>query len=119
MKLANRRALVAIVALHSGVCPKQREPVLVILHLLNGDLPALDGVAIRTIRSHFSLVYIGVAILAVLSGIGKNRFHMALRAFHLFVHTPQRILRFVVIELGNGLDGLPGCGRVAVFTRDR
>src|SRR2546429_850785 len=44
---------------------------------------------------------------------------MALRALHFFVHASQGIFCFVVIELGNRLDGPPGCRGVAVLARDR
>lgn len=108
-----------IFTLHGSVRSQQRKAVLVIPHLLHGNIPSLHRVAIRTVSAHFSLVNIRVAVLAILPHIRKNRFHMALRALHLFVHAPQRILGFVVIELGNGLDGSPGRSRVAVFARNR
>ena len=90
-----------------------------IFHLLNGNFPTLDRVAIRAIRAHFSLMDVRVAVLAILAYIRENRFHMALRAFHFFVHASQRILRFVVVELGNGLDRLPCRRRMTVLARNR
>jgi hypothetical protein len=60
-----------------------------------------------------------MAILAILPHVREDRLHMALRALHPLVHAAQRIFCFVVIELGNGLDGPPGRGRMAVFTRNR
>jgi hypothetical protein len=84
--LAYRRAFVAIFALHGGVSPQERKPILVIFHLLDGDIPALNGVALRAVRAHFSLVNVGVAILAILADVGEYRLDMALHALHLFVH---------------------------------
>jgi len=99
LELADRRTLVTILTLHRRMRPQQREPVLVILYLLHGDIPALHRVALRAIRAHLSLVHVGMAILAVLPHIRENRLHMALRALHFFVHAPQR-------------------GRVTVLTRN-
>lgn len=55
LKLSDRRTLMAIFALHSRVRSEQRETILVILHLLHGNLPSLHGVAIRAVRTHFIL----------------------------------------------------------------
>ena len=118
LELADRRTLVTILTLHRRMRPQQREPVLVILYLLHGDIPALHRVALRAIRAHLFLVHVGMAILAVLPHIRENRLHMALRALHFFVHAPQRILRFIVVKLGNSLDGPPSRGRVTVLTRN-
>jgi hypothetical protein len=119
LKLAYRRTLVAIFALHSGVRPQQREAVLVILYLLDGNIPALNRVTLGAVRAHFSLVDVGVAILAILANIGEDRFDVALRALHLFVHAAQRILCLVVIELRDSADGAPTRGAVAVLARNR
>jgi len=118
LELADRRTLVTILTLHRRMRPQQREAVLVILYLLHGDIPALHRVALRAIRAHLSLVHVGMAILAVLPHIRENRLHMALRALHFFVHAPQRILRLIVVKLGNSLDGPPSRGRVTVLTRN-
>jgi len=91
----------------------------VILHLLHGDIPTLHRVTLRAIRAHFSLMDVRVAILAILAYIRENRLHVALRAFHFFVHASQRIFGFIVIEFRNGLDRPPCRGRVTVLARDR
>jgi hypothetical protein len=119
LKLPHCRALVAIFALHGRVCPEQREAVLVILQLLHGYVPALHRVALSAVRAHFSLVHIGVAVLAILSRVRENWLDVALRALHFFVHAAQRILRLVVVEFRNRADGAPGGGVVAVFAGDR
>ena len=108
----------AIIALHRSVGSEQRETILVILHLLHGNLPALHSVAIRAVRAHFILMDVGVAVLAILPHVGEDGFHMALYALHAFVHAPQRISCFVVIELGNCLDGPPSRRGVAVVAGD-
>lgn len=119
LKLANRGALMAIVALRSRVGSEQREAILVILHLLDGNLPSLHRVAVRAVRAHFILMDVGVAVLAVLTYVGEDGSYVTLYALHPFVHAPQWISCFVVIELGNGFDRPPGRRGVAVFAGDR
>ena len=118
LKLSDRRTLMAIVALHSRVRSEQRETILVIFHLLHGNLPSLHRVAVRAVRAHFVLMDVGVAVFAIHAHVGEDGFHMTLNALHSFVLAPQRISCFVVIELGNGLDRPPSCRGVAVFTGD-
>ena len=84
--LTHSRALVAIFALHCRVSTQQRKTILVIFYLLDRDIPALNGVALRAVCSHFSLVNVGVAILAILADVGKDGLAVALHALHFFVH---------------------------------
>lgn len=90
-----------------------------ILHLLDGNGPALHRVALGAIGPHFPLVDVFVAVLAVFPNIGENWLYVALRALHLFVHSPQRILGLVVIELRNRADRPPTRCVMTVFARDR
>ena len=119
LKLADRRTLMTILALHGRVGSQQREAVLVILHLLHGNVPSLHRVALRAVGAHFSLMDVGVAVLAILPHVREHRFHMALCALNFFVHAAQRIFCFVVIELGHCLDGPPARSRMAVLAGDR
>jgi len=119
LKLANRRTFMAILALHGRVGSEQRETILMILHLLHGNLPSLHRVAVRAVRAHFILMDVGVAVFAILTHVGEDGFNVTLYALHSFVHAPQRIPCFVVIKLGNSLDGPPTCRRVAVFAGNR
>jgi hypothetical protein len=41
---------------------------------------------------------------------------MALDAWHLFMHSPERILGLVMIKFGNWPDGPPTCGGVTILT---
>ena len=61
---------------------------------------------------------IGVAVLATLSDIGEDGFHVTLRTSHGLMHAAQWITGLVVIEFGNGADRLPGTRRVAVLAWD-
>ncbi len=110
---------VALIALNGRVRAEKREAVLVILHLLNGDIPAFDGVTLGAIRTQLAAMNIGVAICAIFADIAEYRLAMALLAFHIFVHAAERVAGFVVVELDNSAQGAPGCGGVAVFAGDR
>jgi hypothetical protein len=99
---------VALVALNGGVGAEKREAVLVILHLLNGDVPTFNGVTLSAIRTHLAAMNIGVAARAISADICEYWFAMALRAFHVFVHAAEGIAGFVVVELGYCANGAPG-----------
>lgn len=109
----------AILALHGGVSSQQREAILVIFHLLHGAIPALNGVALRAVRAHFSLVNVGVAVLAILTDVGKDWFAVALDALHFLVHAAKRILGLAVIELRHRADRAPTSRVVTVLARNR
>ena len=119
LKLSNGGALVTVIALHGGVRTQQRKTVLVILHLLDRDVPALHRVTLRAIGPHLALVYVFVAVLTVFPNVGENGLYVTLCALHFFVHSAQRVLRFIVIEFRNGSDRSPGRCRVTVFARNR
>ena len=53
---AGGELLVALIALHGGVRAKQRKTALMILHLLDGNVPSLNRVALRAIGSHLTAV---------------------------------------------------------------
>lgn len=59
-----------------------------------------------------------MTIGAILTDVGENRLNVALNAFHFFVHAPQGIFGFVVIELRDNADRAPAGRGVTIFTRD-
>ena len=118
LKLPHCGTLVTILALRGRVSPEQRKAILVGLYLLDGDVPALNGVTLRTVRPHPSLVDVGMTVLAILPDIRENRLQVAPRALHFFMHTTQRILGVVVVEFRVRLDRAPRCGRVTIFARE-
>jgi hypothetical protein len=97
---------------------QQREAILVILHLLHRDIPSLYRVALLAVRSHLAAMNICVTVRAILAYVRKHGLNVAFDTFHFFVHSAQRIIGLVVIELGYRADGLPTGGRVTVLTRD-
>jgi hypothetical protein len=108
-----------VFALHRGVSSQQRKTILVILHLLDGNIPALNGVALRAVRAHFSLVNVSVAVLAILADVSEYRLDVALRALDFFMHAAKRILGLVVIELRHRADRPPTRSVVTVLTWNR
>ena len=88
LELTGRTALVAGVAIDSGMGASQRESVVVLLHVLNRNLPATNCVALFAISSELALVNIGVAVLATFADIRKNHLHVAGSAGYGRVHTP-------------------------------
>lgn len=105
----------ALLALHDGVRAEQRKPVEVLLDRLDRDLPSENGVALSAVGAELRAVYVGMAIGAVLSNVGKNRLGVASRAGYFFVPAAKRVARGVVVEFRNGADGSPACVRVAIF----
>ena len=69
LELTGRAALVAAVAIDGGMGASQRESVVMLLHVLNRNLPAPNCVALFAISSELALVDIGVAVLATFTHI--------------------------------------------------
>ena len=118
LKFAVGAALVAGITVDGCVGTGQRETIVVLLHIFNGDGPSADGMALLAIGAQLTLVNIGVAVLAALTDVGENHLHVTLDASDAGVHTAQRIARLVVIELRNCPDRLPAIRGMAVLARD-
>jgi len=78
-------------------------------------LPPGHGMTLFAIWAEFAAMNIGVAVGAILAGVGEHRLNVALRARHILVQAAQRITRLVVIEFGDGADRLPSLCRVTVL----
>src|SRR5215469_8203428 len=115
LEFAVSPALVAGVAIDGSVGASQWESIVVLLHILNCDLPSSDGVALFAIGAQLALVDVGMAVLAALTDIRENHLYVAGRAGHRSMHAAQRIPCLVVIELGNGPDRLPPIRGMAVL----
>lgn len=74
------------VTIQRGVSPNQWKTILVLLDLLDGNLPALDGVALLTVGAKLTLMNIGVAVGAFCPHVRKHRFGVTLRTGDLLVH---------------------------------
>src|SRR5690242_16504695 len=84
--LADGCARVTVVALQGSVGADQRESVLVVLNVLNGDVPTLDGVALLATGAHLPAVNVSVTIRTLISDIRKNWLGVALGTGHALVH---------------------------------
>ena len=118
LELAAGGSLVAGIAIYGRMRARQREAVVMLLHLLYRDLPSANRVAPFAVRSQLPLMNVGVAVLAALSNAGEHWLDVALRAGNGRVHSAQGIFRLVVIEFWDGADRLPPVCRVAVLARN-
>ena len=100
-------ALVARFAGERGVRTNQRKAVLVLLYVLDGNLPSLYRVACLALGPHLSAMDIGVAVSAFLSNISEYKFYVTLRACDFGMHPAQRVGCFAVVEIRHSPDRLP------------
>lgn len=115
---AHRPDLVARIAIHHRVRPNQREAVLVLIDVVDGDLPPGIAVARVALRGVPTPVDIGVAILALVVRLGKDQVSVAIRAADFRVQPAQRKSCLAVIKLGNRSNRRPSLRRVAILARD-
>ena len=80
----------------------QRKAILMLIHGVNGNLPAVHPVAEIALNSILSAVQIGMAVLAISADIGEDRIYVALFAAHIDMHAAQGIPGFSVIKFGLG-----------------
>jgi len=80
LELAGRPAFVAEVAIDGSMGACQRKAIIVLLYVLDRNLPAPNCVALLTISSELTLVDIGMAILATFADIRKDHLYVAGRA---------------------------------------
>lgn len=113
--LRSRHALVAGVTLYDCVGAEKRKSLCMLLNLLDGDLPALDRVALLAGSAELPLVDVSMTISALQPNVTEYRFSVTLDAADTLVHATQRIARFIVVELRDAPDWLPAAKRVAVL----
>jgi hypothetical protein len=99
----------AFCAVHSSVRTKQWEAVLVILHLLRGDIPALNRVTLRAVRPKLAAMNVGVAIRTILARVRENWLYV--KSFlvsssmvcseNIDNRGSERFTPLVLIEMGN------------------
>ena len=115
LEFAVRATFVAGIAVDRSVGTRQRKPIVVLLHVLSGDLPSPHRMALLAVRAQLALVNIGMAILTPLSNIRKNHLHVTRGAGDGSVHATQGITRLIVIEFRNRANWLPVARSVAVL----
>jgi hypothetical protein len=117
LKLAVGGAFVARIAIDRRMRSGQRESVIVLLDLLDRNLPTADRMALLAIRSQLPPMNIRMTVLASLSHVGEHRFDVTLDAGDGLVHAAQRVSRLIVIKFRNGADGSPAICRMTVLAR--
>lgn len=106
------------IAGHSGVRSDQGKAILVLLDVLDGYLPAFDGVALFAFGAQLPAMDVSMAVSAGVADIGKDHFGVALGAGgQRCVHATQRVAGLVVIEVGHGTNWLPAHAGVARLAR--
>src|SRR6266576_2917784 len=95
----------------------QWEAVLMLIDVVDRNLPAIDAMTEIALGAVFSTMQVGMTILALPADIAEHRIEMAFLAEHLGMHAAQGIRRLVVIELGILADGHPSRRCVAILAR--
>lgn len=86
IELSDCSHFVARVAIHHGVSPDQRKAVLMLVDIVNGDLPAIHPVTQVALSTVLAAMKVGVAVLTLLSDIAEHGIDVALLAGHFGVH---------------------------------
>jgi len=107
VELANRSDLVAGVAVHGCMGADQRESILMLIDIVNGNLPAVGVVAEFTLRAILTAMQIGVAVLALYRGIAEIKILVTVDTLHFRVPAMQRKFSFRMVEFEFGAQRLP------------
>jgi hypothetical protein len=99
IELSDSTNLVAGVAVGDGMSADQRKAVLMLVYVVNRNLPAVRAMAEIALRAVFPSMEIGVAILAIAAHIAEHGIDVAFLAPHANVHPAQGKSGFAVIEL--------------------
>ena len=98
LKLAVCPAFVAGVAIDGSVGARQRESVVMLLHVLHRNLPSSNRVALLAVGSQLALVDVGVAVLATFTDIREDHLYVTGSTSHRRVHAPQGITGLIMVE---------------------
>lgn len=118
VELPNSTYFVAGVAVGNSMCSDQWKAILMLIYVVNRNLPAIHPVAKVALGAILTAVNISVAVLASGSRLGKDRICVALLARHSRVHTSQRVRGPVVIEVGRVANRKPRRESMAILTID-
>ena len=105
--------LVAGIAVHYRVRADQRKTILVLVDVMNRDLPAICVVAQFALGAVLAPMQIRMAILAFVWGIGEFQICVAVAAGHHGVASSQGKARLGMVELDLVRDYLPSLRGVA------
>jgi hypothetical protein len=97
---------------------QEREAVLVLLDLLQINVPALHRMTLFTVSAKLTTMNIRMAVSTAAANIAEHHLGVALRARHFLVHATKRKLRLVVVKFRKWANGLPSGSRVTILTRN-
>ena len=106
------------VAVYCCVSTDQRKSILMLIDVVNGNLPAIGVVAQFALRAILAAVQVGVAILALCGGVAEMKILMAIDALHFRVSAAQRKFGLRVPELEFGAQWLPALSGVTLLARN-
>ena len=115
IELAYRAHLVAGIAVHRGVRTDQGKAILVLVDVVNGNLPAVCVVAKCALSAVFAPMQIRMAILALHWRAAENESLMAIPALHFCVSSAQREFGAGMVELEPGAQRLPAPGGMTLL----
>lgn len=96
----------------------QRKAVLVLIDVVNRNLPAIWVVAEFTLRSIFATMKICVAILAFVWDVAEIKIRVTIHALHYRVASAQRKSGLRMCEFRFGPDWLPALRGMTLLTRN-
>ena len=106
-------------AVNDGVGARQREAVVVLFDIFDGNLPAPNRMAFLAVSSQLAPMNVSVTVLATLADICEYHFYVTGIASHSSMHAAQRITRLTVIELRNCPDWSPAIRGMAILAGNR
>src|SRR5215469_36063 len=115
IKLADRAHLVAGIAIHCRMRADQGKTILMLVDVVNRNLPAVGVVAECALSAVFPPMQIRVAVLALHRRIAENESLMAIGALYFCVPSAQRKLRVRMVELQLGTERFPALGRMTLL----
>ena len=118
IELADRAHLVAGITIHGGMRADQGKTILMLIDVVNRNLPAVGVMAECALGAVFPPMQIRVAILALHWRVAENESLMAIGALHFCVPSPQRKLGVRMVELQVGTERFPALDRVTLLALD-
>jgi len=118
VELANRADLVAGVAVNGCMSADERKSILMLIDVVNGDLPTIGIVAEFTLRAVLAAMEIRVAVLTLHRGVAEIKVLMTVAALHFRVPAAQRKFSSRMVEFEFGAQRLPALRGVTLLARD-
>src|SRR6201987_1120974 len=96
----------------------QREAILMLIDVVNGNLPTIGVVAELAFSTVFATMQIRMAVLTLHRCVAENQVLVAIGALHFCVPATQRKLSSRMVEFEFGAQRLPSLSGVTLLARD-